>query len=1134
MASTLPVDPTRPRRASGQGFCPGAVLAGRYRIETYLAAGSMGHVYRAQDITLDAPLAVKTIRPEIASDPASLRRFKQEVLLARSVTHPNVCRIFDIGEDVTTGVTFLTMELLAGETLAARIKKSGALTPAACLPLVRQMAAALDAAHRAGIVHRDFKSPNVMLVPTDNGDRVVITDFGLAMAVAAGTASVPGADRATQTTEPADRAEDPATRSKVGGIVGTPAYMSPEQVTGKPLGPASDLYALGVVLFEMCTGELPFRGATALEIARAHVTMPPPSPSKLVLLDDAWEQTILTLLAKDPAKRYATALDAVRALEGRRHEPEAVQHSLPAERDTFVGRVAELGALASHLEGSGGVVAGRLLTLLGPGGTGKTRLAQKYGWESLARWPGGVWFCDLSEARSVDGIAQAVAGAMNLPLGKEDPVMQLGHAIAGRGQSLVILDNFEQVIGYADATLGRWLARSRDTRFLVTSRERLQLPGEMTHVLEPLDPTTQGVELFEVRAQGHRPAFRVDASNLKQVEEIVQRLDGLPLAIELGAARLRMLSLGQLHDRLAERFKILAGGKRGRHATLQTTLDWSWQLLEPSERSAITQLSVFEGGFTLEAAEVVIDLSAHDEAPLALDVIQSLVDKSWLRQKVALQAPRFEMYSTVQEYASAKLRANLELLSAAEARHGAYFAEMGRESFLGRLSCHGGGAAQAALLLELDNLTAACRRALACKDETTAVAAYAAAGAVLMRRGPFATSIHLGREVLGMVEDRRQRGRALLVLAEAEAISGEMEEAREHYEAALTIHREAGSRHSEGIALRALGGLHYMQGRMEEAREHFETALAIHREVGDRRSEGIVLTDLADIDYMQGRVEEGREHYERGLAIHREVGDRRSEGSTLGNLGNIHMNQGRIEEAQEHYEAALAITRELGDRVRGGVVVWLLGNIHMNLGRMAEARDCYKAALAIHREVGNRRFEGVALGKLGVLHHQQGRMEEAREYYDAALAIHREVGHRRFEGVMLGNLGILHMEQGRMEEARGNFEAALAIDRAVDNRHSEGMVLGNLGELNCAQGQLEEARRCFEESIVILRDLGERAELGKVLCSLGRCEIQQDERSAASAALAEAQLIADTLAVTPESQLARQIEQLWHMLATET
>jgi predicted ATPase len=287
-----------------------------------------------------------------------------------------------------------------------------------------------------------------------------------------------------------------------------------------------------------------------------------------------------------------------------------------------------------------------------------------YGWTWLGDWPGGVCFCDLSEARTTDSICGAVAGAMDVPLGKDDPIVQLGHAIAGRDRCLVILDNFEQVASHAGATVGRWLERAKNASFVVTSREILALPGEHVMLLEPLPTDGSGVDLFVVRAQARKAGFALTESNEKTVKEIVMLLDGLPLAIELAAAWSAILSPEQLLVRLEDRFRILVGarGVQARQATLRAAIDWSWTLLSPWEQAALAQASVFVGGFTLEAAESVFDLHAWPEAAMAMDVVQSLVDKSLFRRwtpgaarRLAIDEPYFGMYVSIHEYARVKL-----------------------------------------------------------------------------------------------------------------------------------------------------------------------------------------------------------------------------------------------------------------------------------------------------------------------------------------------------------------------------------------------------------------------------------------------------------------------------------------------
>jgi predicted ATPase/Tfp pilus assembly protein PilF len=1064
----------------------GELVAGRYLIKGLVGRGGMGEVYEAWDEELSIPVALKTLRLPAGSEEEALQHLRREGLLARSVSHPNVCRVYDLGRhgESQDALWFLTMEVLRGETLAERLRGAGRLPLEEVLPLAQQMAAGLGAAHQVGVVHRDFKPSNVMLVRVDAGEQAVVTDFGIARA---------GVEEAMETP-----------------IIGTPAYMAPEQMRGEEVGPAADIYALGIVLYEMVTGTLPFGNGSAIEVAKRRLVEEAPSPRTIVPeLDERWEAVILRCLAREPRRRFARAEEVQEELAGRPrvvavgglNSAPPARHTLPAERDAFVGREAELEELARKLSGGA-----RLVTLVGAGGMGKTRLAVRYGWRSLAEWPGGVWFCDLTEARSANGIASAVAGPLGMSLGRGDAVEQLGHAIAGRGRCLMILDNIEQVVEITAATVSRWMARAGDARFVVTSRERLSLDdGEELQAVEPL-PSEAGVELFKTRARWLRPGLELTGVEGGSVGEVVRLVEGIPLAIELAAARMRMMSAEQIVAQMRKRFQLLTGGRSARHETLAAVIDGSWELLRPWEKAAMAQCSVFEGGFTLEAAEAVVDLGAWPEAPWTVEVVQSLVDKSLLRSWVPEQAVsagvpavRFGMYVTLQEYARERLReANAvaevgngqQAEQAAEERHGRWYAAYGTEEAIEAVNSDGGVERWWRLQWDRENLILACRRALARRDGGTAAAAYRAVGEVFNKRGPFGMSVELGRQVSESPLDCEDRGRILVTLGQAEWLAGRRDEARSHFEAALAIHRELGNRLFEGMILVNLSVILSDQGLMEEALVGHEAALAIYREVGNRRLEGVVLRTLATLHLDQGRMEEARTHYEAALALHREVGNRWGEGIALGLVANMHLVQGRMEEARAHYEAALVI----------------------------------------HREVGNRHFEGIVLGNLGVVHLDQGQMEEARAHFEPALVIARAAGDRPGEGIVLGNLGIVHHEQGRMEEARAHYEEALAIHRDVGNRRFEGIVLGRMASLHLEQGHLDEAREGLARGEALLREVGDRLELGKLLCVGAERARRMGDLAAARAALSEAETLAGHVGAGPESDLGRQLAKLHQTL----
>jgi predicted ATPase/class 3 adenylate cyclase len=669
-----------------------------------------------------------------------------------------------------------------------------------------------------------------------------------------------------------------------------------------------------------------------------------------------------------------------------------VPHNLPAERDRFVGRQADLRALALLLEGPA-----RLVTLHGTGGMGKTRLALRHAWAWRGNFPGGVWFCDLAQARNLDSVLQAVAVALDVPLGS-DPAAQLGRAIAGRERCLLILDNFEQVTRHADETVGRWLDMAPQARFVATSREVLGLRGEHTLALDALSPD-EAAELFHERAQAALAGYQRDAESDRAVRQLVELLDGLPLAIELAAPRVRVMAPAQLLARMGDRFRLLAvqgsGGapRQDRQATLQNALQWSWELMSEPERRTLAQLAVFEGGFDWPAAEAVVWLDDLPEAPWLVDLLQALGDKSLLRR---LPGTRFGLLRAVQAFALTHLPAAEQ--AAVRARHSRYFAGLDESSAVAR-----GG-------VELDNLVQACRHAVACGDAGTAVASLGLVWVALRLTGPLRAAVDLAQELrAGLSVQGREAAAVGWVEGAALAGSGRAAEALSVVTAALGAHPDPTADLLGGRLHTALGDLLSMAGD-EAAASHLQTALDIGLRLGNAGLQCQALNELGAMAMNAGEHATAQAHFTRALRIADEAGDRRWQGGLQGNLGALNYTMGRLPEARDAYEQALRRARETGDRRWEANAQCNLGLAYLSQQATALAEQALRESLALAREIGHARIVPPALCNLGHVLAAAGKVHEARSALLEAQALARDNSDWRLVEECQGTLDTLPPE----------------------------------------------------------------------------------------------------------------------------
>jgi tetratricopeptide (TPR) repeat protein len=997
------VGPVRPGDADETfslkpAFNPGQLVAGRYEIVHFLARGGMGEVYRVHDRELGEDVALKTILRRSADDPMTLDRFRREIQIARKVSHRNVCRIFDLGrhpDPSGNDVVFLTMELLEGVSLRARLRET-TMAPDEALDVVRQLCAGLAAAHRKGIVHRDLKPSNIFLVPEDDGTRVVIADFGLARSEI--------------------KSEGQLTVTGTGEILGTPAYMSPEQIEGKPATTASDVYSLGLVMYETLTGAQPFEGESAFQIALNKLREAPTSPSTRVRgLPLLWDRTILRCLEKDPADRFADVEEIPAILAGERRMSRRPIRALVRRPSLWFVLAAVLlvglGAVLVRLFGSDQTVAG-----VDPAVELRQSVAV-LGFENITDDPESAWISTAisdylttelgagGEIRAVPSESVALARAQ---LGI-DRVTTLGQETLNSlrdllAMDLVVLGSYSVLRDGDEATI------RLDTRVQGVDIDDMV-------ILQPVTGTPN--DLGEIVVGAAAEIRRRFGLNVSAESVAGGAFPGDPEAARLyseGVVKLRSFDASDARDLL----------ERAAAAAPDSPLIW----LELA--NAWTELGY--GVRALEAAERALGLSEGLGRELRLRI----------DGQVHLLGGRFD--EAVDTFRS------LWLMYPDNLEYGLLLAQAQTEA----------GEVESALetVAELTELPEPLSR-----DPRIDLAEAAAAGEL----GDANRQAAAARRV---VDASRRIGSSVLeaegrvVLGSALRSIGELDEALSELAIGRRLSQESGNQPGEASAQYSLALTHLAMGDMEAATRETEACLITARESEARIIEGNALNLLGSIRLRQGDFATAMESFQVALELQREIDNPRGQADALNNLALVQMWAGDFRSSVDSFTELRADYRELGNPHKEAMVVMNLARINAVRGDLDGARSLFEEAAGLYRALDNAEPLAEALFGLGEVLLTQGDLEGARSRHEEALALRRdhELGSAVESEFALAGLTLAEAALGVRSygDAVDQLSRSVATLEEMNRPALEADALNYLAEAELGQGRIDEASAALD------------------------------------------------------------------------
>ena len=967
------------------GFAEGARVAGRYEIVRLLGEGGMGAVYQARDLELERAVALKVIRPELATHPAILARFKQELILAREVTHPNVVRIFDLGTD--GGVKFITMEFVAGRDLKSLLLAGRRFTTDETVSIIGQVCEALRAAHAASIVHRDLKPHNVML---DGEGRAKVMDFGVA------------------------RSLDATGLTHTGQLIGTPDYMSPEQAKGEPIDARSDLFSLGIILYEMLVGALPYQAETAFAAILKRTQAPPVAPIKREPSVPKFLNDIaVKCLQIAPELRYASAQEILDDLAARRASPLAAPLTLLRHR-LRRSRVAGWAPLV--------LVAGALAV--------------------------GAYFA-LARRSSTPGAPVAAADAVGLAIlpfrnttgdaSIDWPLAEMLRSDIGVSPHLrtVPLDRVRQIL--SDLKLGPEANLDPATirRLSTHSNAGLVLYGQYSKLGQQIriDATLHDVEHqretpLNVVAEGQEGLLAAISElagklrgNLDLSGEAIRELEAASFrpsteSIEALGAYNKGLQAQRLGNHLAalEDFQAAIEADPG-FALAEARLGQTFAALGHDDESEQAARRAVELGSTLPEYERLLvsalDATILNKVDEAIAAYERLSQAAPADTEIAFALA--EQYEKNEQYAEAAT--------------------------------------------ELERVIAS--------DPNYVEALYALGRVRIRSSDPQGSLDPLNRALTLNVQAENDEGRGTVLNAIGIAYMrlGKPQEALGHYEESLKIRRRLGQKAGIATSLGQIAQVQQSLGQVKESRASLEEALALRREINDRTGIADSLYALGDFHFKLGEHEEALRSYKDSLRLEHELARPTQEAQCLNDIGVVYLEQGQFADSLTYLEQALSLREKANDPYELAGTLFSLGETTAALGQYERALDHYLKALDQYRTAGDSQGRAATSHGMSVIFGRQGRYRAALESLEEARKMLDESGDRGFWRVVVtGRYGRALADLGRFDQARPALDDALALARSLQNRSWVAQVLNFRGDVEWLAGSTEAASARHREA----------------------------------------------------------------------